>query len=93
MQLDSHIQAIQEDLAGTAGLGDEATAQAAQRLSEALGSTLHLRLLDLLGKQPSRSAASSEQDGSRFDSRVASPSSSSSWKTQRMQFRRRPGRS
>ena len=50
MQLDSHIQAIQEDLAGTAGFGDEATAQAAQRLSEALGSTLHLRLLDLLGE-------------------------------------------
>jgi hypothetical protein len=50
MQLDGHIQAIQEDLARTAGLGDEATAQAAQRLSEALGSTLHLRLLDLLGE-------------------------------------------
>ena len=50
MQLDSHIQAIQEDLAGTASIGDEATAQAAQRLSEALGSTLHLRLLDLLGE-------------------------------------------
>jgi hypothetical protein len=50
MQLDSHIQSIQEDLAKTAGLGDEATAQAAQRLSEALGSTLHLRLLDLLGE-------------------------------------------
>lgn len=50
MQLDSHIQAIQEDLATTAGLGDEATAQAAQRLSEALASTLHLRLLDLLGE-------------------------------------------
>ena len=49
MQLDSHIQAIQQDLASTAGLGDEATAQAAQRLSEALGSTLHLRLLDLVG--------------------------------------------
>jgi len=50
MQLDSHIQAIQEDLAATAGLGDEATARAAQRLSEALASTLHLRLLDLLGE-------------------------------------------
>jgi hypothetical protein len=50
VQLDSHIQAIQEDLATTAGLGDEAAAQAAQRLSEALGSTLHLRLLDLLGE-------------------------------------------
>jgi len=50
VQLDSHIQAIQEDLAVTAGLGDEATAEAARRLSEALGSTLHLRLLDLLGE-------------------------------------------
>ena len=50
MQLDSHIQAIQEDLATTAGLGDEATAKAAQRLSEALASTLHLRLLDFFGE-------------------------------------------
>ncbi len=50
MQLDSHVQAIQQDLAATAGLGDQATAQAAGRLSEALGSTLHLRLLDLLGE-------------------------------------------
>ena len=50
MQLDNHIQAIREDLAGTARIGDEATAEAAQRLSEALGSTLHLRLLDLLGE-------------------------------------------
>jgi HicB-like protein involved in pilus formation len=50
VQLDSHIQAIQQDLAATAGLGDEATAQAAQRLSEALASTLHLRLLDLVGE-------------------------------------------
>jgi hypothetical protein len=50
VQLDSHIQAIQQDLAAAAGLGDEATAQAAQRLIDALGSTLHLRLLDLLGE-------------------------------------------
>lgn len=50
MQLESHIQAIQQDLAATAGLGEEATAEAARRLSEALGSTLHLRLLDLLGE-------------------------------------------
>jgi len=50
MQLDSHIQAIQQDLAATAGLGDEATAEAARRLSEALASTLQLRLLDLLGE-------------------------------------------
>jgi predicted lysophospholipase L1 biosynthesis ABC-type transport system permease subunit len=50
MQLDSHIDAIQQDLATTASLGDEAAAEAARRLSEALGSTLHLRLLDLLGE-------------------------------------------
>ena len=50
MQLDSHIDAIQQDLAATASLGDEATAEAARRLSDALGSTLHLRLLDLLGE-------------------------------------------
>jgi len=50
MQLDSHIQAIQEDLAATAGLGDESTAEAARRLSEALASTLQLQLLDLLGE-------------------------------------------
>ncbi len=50
MQLDDHIQAIQQDLANTANLGDEAIAAAAQRLIETLGSTLHLRLLDLLGE-------------------------------------------
>ena len=50
MQLDDHIQSIRDDLASTAGLGDEATARAAQRLSEALASSLHLRLLDLLGE-------------------------------------------
>src|SRR3970040_1700502 len=50
MQLDAHVQAIQADLAVTAGLGDEAGGEAARRLSEALASTLHLRLLDLLGE-------------------------------------------
>src|SRR5438132_6852272 len=50
MQLEGHVQAIQTDLARAAGLGDEATAEAARRLSEALGSTLHLRLLDVLGE-------------------------------------------
>src|SRR5262245_66265643 len=46
----AQIHAIQSDLASTAALGDEATAEAARRLSDALGSTLHLRLLDLLGE-------------------------------------------
>ena len=45
-----HITAIQTDLAAAAALGDEATAEAARRVSEALGTSLHLRLLDLLGE-------------------------------------------
>jgi hypothetical protein len=50
MQLEGHVQAIQTDLAAAAGLGDEAIAEAARRLSEAIGSTLHLRLLDILSE-------------------------------------------
>lgn len=50
MQLEAHIEVIQQDLAATAGLGDDAAAEAARRLSEALASTLHLRLLDLVGE-------------------------------------------
>jgi hypothetical protein len=50
VQLEDHIRAIQDDLAKTANLGDEATAQAAQRLSETLAATLHLRLFDLIGE-------------------------------------------
>jgi HicB family len=50
MQLDSHIQAIQQELAATAALGDEAAADAARRIGEALAATLHLHLLDLLGE-------------------------------------------
>ena len=50
MQLDSHIQAIQQELAATSALGDEATSEAARRMSDALAATLHLHLLDLLGE-------------------------------------------
>ena len=50
MQLDSHIQAIQQELGATAALGDEATAEAARRMGDALAATLHLHLLDLLGE-------------------------------------------
>ena len=50
MQLDSHIQAIQQELVATGALGDEAAAEAARRISEALASTLHLHLLDILGE-------------------------------------------
>ena len=50
MQLDSHIHAIQQELAATAALGDDATSEAARRMSDALAATLHLHLLDLLGE-------------------------------------------
>jgi hypothetical protein len=48
MQLGHHIEALQADLAELAGLGDEATAEAARRLSLTLRSALGLRLLDAL---------------------------------------------
>jgi hypothetical protein len=50
VQLESRIQAIQQDLAASSRLGDEAVRDAAERLIEALGATLHLHLLDLLGE-------------------------------------------
>jgi hypothetical protein len=69
LQLDSHIHAIQADLAATAGLGDEATAEAARRLSDALASTLHLRLLDLIGEAASEIGA--QLESGRVDVRLA----------------------
>jgi HicB family len=50
MQLDGHIQAIQQELAAAAARGDEASAEIARRMGEALAATLHLHLLDLLGE-------------------------------------------
>ena len=50
MQLDSHVQAIQQELAAAAARGDEELAEAARRMGEALAATLHLHLLDLLGE-------------------------------------------
>ncbi|MEP6893527.1 MAG: toxin-antitoxin system HicB family antitoxin [Gaiellaceae bacterium] len=50
MQLTPHVSAIQSDLAAAAALGDQATAEAARRLADALGSSLQLRLLEVLGE-------------------------------------------
>jgi predicted HicB family RNase H-like nuclease len=51
MQMAHHIHAIQEDLAQAAALaGDEATVDAGRRLTQALGSSLHLRLLDVVSE-------------------------------------------
>ena len=51
MQIEHHIQAIQEDLAAAASLAaDEPTVEAGRRLTQALGSSLHLRLLDVVSE-------------------------------------------
>jgi HicB family len=50
MQLDNHVQAIQQELAAAAARGDEASAEIARRMGDALAATLHLHLLDLLGE-------------------------------------------
>ena len=50
MQIDGHIQALREDLARVASLGDEATAHVAEILSSALESSLARRLQDILAE-------------------------------------------
>lgn len=50
MQMAPHVQSIQADLAAAASLGDDAIAEAGRRLSQAVESSLQLRLLDLLNQ-------------------------------------------
>ena len=51
MEMAHHIHAIQEDLAAAASLAtDDATVEAGRRLTQALGSSLHLRLLDVVSE-------------------------------------------
>jgi hypothetical protein len=51
MELAHHIHAIQEDLAAAVALAaDEQTAAAGRRLGQALGSSLQLRLLDVVSE-------------------------------------------
>src|SRR5262245_46329231 len=50
MQIDGHIQALREDLARIAAVGDESTARAAELLAVALESSLSRRLLEALGE-------------------------------------------
>jgi hypothetical protein len=69
MQIAPHVQAIQSDLAAAAALGDEATAEAGRRLSQALESSLHLRLLDLLTEVAA--GVSGQLSSGRVDVRLA----------------------
>jgi hypothetical protein len=50
MQLEPHVEALRAELASLGGLGDEDVAAAAERLSQALGSTLGLRILAVLSE-------------------------------------------
>ena len=50
MNLSIVIESLQEELAAVAELGDERVAAVAQRLSETLGASLRLRLLDVLAQ-------------------------------------------
>jgi hypothetical protein len=50
MNLTIVLEGLQQDLQGLAELGDERSAQIAQRLGDALGSNLRLKLLDLLSQ-------------------------------------------
>ncbi len=50
MELEPHVQALRAELASLAAIGDEQVAAAAERLSEALASTLGLRLLEILSE-------------------------------------------
>lgn len=50
MQIDGHIQALREDLARVAALGDEAASRAADLLSVAIESSLARRIQDVLAE-------------------------------------------
>ena len=50
MNVAAYVEALQQDLANVAGIGDEAIAEAARRIASALESSLRLRLMDALGE-------------------------------------------
>src|SRR5437763_16322121 len=50
MQIDGYVQALREDLARVAAVGDESTARAADLLAGALESAIGRRLLEALGE-------------------------------------------
>jgi HicB family len=69
MQLEPHVQALRAELARLAELGDENVSVAAARLSEALGSTLSMRLLGLLSEAALE--VSSQLPGGHVELRLA----------------------
>jgi len=50
MHVAAYVEALQQDLANVAGIGDEAVAEAARRIAAALEPSLRLRLMDAVGE-------------------------------------------
>jgi hypothetical protein len=69
MQLQAHLDALREDLAAVAALGDEPSAQAARRIAAALEPSLRLRLLDALTEAALE--VSSQLPAGRVEARLA----------------------
>jgi predicted HicB family RNase H-like nuclease len=69
MQIDGHVQALREDLARVAAVGDESTARAAELLAVALESAVGRRLLEALGEAALE--LSSQLDDGRVEVRFA----------------------
>src|SRR3954453_14036340 len=69
MQIDGYVQALREDLARVAAVGDESTARAAELLSVALESAVGRRLLEALGEAALE--LNSQLDSGRVEIRFA----------------------
>jgi HicB family len=69
MQIDGYVQALREDLARIAAVGDESTARAAELLSVALESAVGRRLLEALGEAALE--LNSQLDNGRVEVRFA----------------------
>lgn len=71
MELEGHVQALREDLARIAAVGDEATARAADLLAVALESSLGRRLQEALAEAALELSAQLEHG--RVEVRLAGP--------------------
>jgi hypothetical protein len=69
MQIDGYVQALRDDLARVAALGDESTARAAELLAVALESSLGRRLQEALGEAALE--LSGQLESGRIEVRIA----------------------
>ena len=69
MQIEGYVQALRDDLARVAAVGDESTARAAELLALALESSLGRRLQEALGEAALE--LSSQLDNGRIEVRIA----------------------